>query len=300
MLGPGVLAVADCAAGLIWRVDLADGPRKATARVWLADDTMARDPDSGVTPPQPGIKRRPLRGADRAPVQHLDAGRRVQYLLSAPDTRRVSRPVTAPSQDALLPHRRRGNHFGHEPRQRTKAGLDGQDVDGDVAAVLRTLASRGHGRALAHVHRLADHHVDTGSRLRIASLRRDQRFGCADGCQPSGTGSPTADAPPAHMRRPVAGVTRPTAQVAEARRSWLVARCLHVCPGTARRRLARRGTAISGVADETAQAGNARHQATPEMPQRSGLLIRGRAAAGQRGRRHHGWAGVSMLHRCSG
>jgi hypothetical protein len=55
MLGPGVMAIADCAAGLIWRVDLADGARKAAARIWLADDTMAWDPDSGVTPPQPGI-----------------------------------------------------------------------------------------------------------------------------------------------------------------------------------------------------------------------------------------------------
>ncbi|WP_329044461.1 hypothetical protein OG738_24890 [Amycolatopsis sp. NBC_01488] len=52
LLGPGVLAVADCFAGLIWRVDLA-GP---TARVWLAHDTMGDDPDSEVAPPpQPGV-----------------------------------------------------------------------------------------------------------------------------------------------------------------------------------------------------------------------------------------------------
>jgi hypothetical protein len=56
MLGLGVLALADCFAGLIWRVDLADGARSATARVWLAHDTMAWDPDSAVPPPQqPGI-----------------------------------------------------------------------------------------------------------------------------------------------------------------------------------------------------------------------------------------------------
>jgi hypothetical protein len=56
MLGPGVMAIADCAAGLIWRVDLADNARSATARVWLADPTMAWDPDSEVAPPpQPGI-----------------------------------------------------------------------------------------------------------------------------------------------------------------------------------------------------------------------------------------------------
>ena len=56
LLGPGVLAVADRFAGLIWRVDLGDGARSATARVWLAHDTMADDPDSEVAPPrQPGI-----------------------------------------------------------------------------------------------------------------------------------------------------------------------------------------------------------------------------------------------------
>ncbi|MDD4866137.1 MAG: hypothetical protein PHQ28_03125 [Mycobacterium sp.] len=56
VLAPNVLAVADCFAGLIWRVDLADTGRCATARVWLSDDTMADDPNSGVPPPpQPGI-----------------------------------------------------------------------------------------------------------------------------------------------------------------------------------------------------------------------------------------------------
>ena len=56
LLGPNVMAVADCFAGLIWRVDLIDDARSATARVWLEDDTMAFDPDSGVPPPpQPGI-----------------------------------------------------------------------------------------------------------------------------------------------------------------------------------------------------------------------------------------------------
>jgi sugar lactone lactonase YvrE len=56
LLGPGTLAIADCFAGLIWRVDLADDGHAATARVWLTDDTMAFDPDSGVAPPpQPGV-----------------------------------------------------------------------------------------------------------------------------------------------------------------------------------------------------------------------------------------------------
>ncbi|MBY8857006.1 hypothetical protein K7711_11000 [Nocardia sp. CA2R105] len=56
LLGPNVLAIADCFAGLIWRVDLATGARAAAAQVWLEHDTMADDPDSGVPwPPQPGI-----------------------------------------------------------------------------------------------------------------------------------------------------------------------------------------------------------------------------------------------------
>jgi hypothetical protein len=56
LIGPHVLLVADSFAGLIWRVDLGPDAKSATARVWLAHDTMAMDPDSGVPwPPQPGI-----------------------------------------------------------------------------------------------------------------------------------------------------------------------------------------------------------------------------------------------------
>src|ERR1700744_1908309 len=56
LLGPKAMAIADCFAGLLWRVDLTDDARNATAAVWLSDDTMAFDPDSGVPPPpQPGI-----------------------------------------------------------------------------------------------------------------------------------------------------------------------------------------------------------------------------------------------------
>lgn len=56
LLGPGVMLAADCFAGLIWRLDLTDGARGATARVWLAHDTMADDPGSEVPPPpQPGV-----------------------------------------------------------------------------------------------------------------------------------------------------------------------------------------------------------------------------------------------------
>lgn len=56
LLAPGVLAVADCFAGMIWRVDLDQDARQASAQVWLAHDTMAFDADSGVPPPpQPGV-----------------------------------------------------------------------------------------------------------------------------------------------------------------------------------------------------------------------------------------------------
>lgn len=56
LIGPGVLLVADCFAGFIWRIDLAQGATSATARIWLAHDTMAMDPDSDLPPPpQPGV-----------------------------------------------------------------------------------------------------------------------------------------------------------------------------------------------------------------------------------------------------
>lgn len=56
LLAPGSIAIADCFAGLIWRVDLHDGGRSAEAEVWLSHPTMAWDPDSQVAPPpQPGV-----------------------------------------------------------------------------------------------------------------------------------------------------------------------------------------------------------------------------------------------------
>ncbi|WP_375487028.1 hypothetical protein [uncultured Mycobacterium sp.] len=56
LIGPKVMLVADCFGGFVWRVDLADNARGAIARIWLAHDTMAMDPDSGIPPPpQPGV-----------------------------------------------------------------------------------------------------------------------------------------------------------------------------------------------------------------------------------------------------
>ena len=52
----GTMLIADCFAGLIWRVDFNARAHDARARVWLTHDTMAFDPDSGMPPPpQPGI-----------------------------------------------------------------------------------------------------------------------------------------------------------------------------------------------------------------------------------------------------
>jgi hypothetical protein len=54
--GPSSMLVADCFAGLIWRVDLSDHAHRATAAVWISHDTMWPDPDSEVPPPpQPGV-----------------------------------------------------------------------------------------------------------------------------------------------------------------------------------------------------------------------------------------------------
>ncbi len=56
LLAPGVMLVADCFAGLIWRIDLGQGAHTARARVWLEHPSMRPDPDGEVAPPpQPGI-----------------------------------------------------------------------------------------------------------------------------------------------------------------------------------------------------------------------------------------------------
>jgi hypothetical protein len=54
LIAPGILLIADCFAGLIWRANLPADGGKATARVWLKHDSMAHDPD-GPMPDQPGI-----------------------------------------------------------------------------------------------------------------------------------------------------------------------------------------------------------------------------------------------------
>jgi sugar lactone lactonase YvrE len=41
LLAPGVMLLADCVEGLIWRIDLSEDGLSATAEVWLKHDTMA-------------------------------------------------------------------------------------------------------------------------------------------------------------------------------------------------------------------------------------------------------------------
>ena len=54
LIAPRITLVADSVAGQIWRVDLAEDGLTATARVWLAHDSMAFDPDNPLNP-QPGV-----------------------------------------------------------------------------------------------------------------------------------------------------------------------------------------------------------------------------------------------------
>jgi hypothetical protein len=54
LIAPRITLVADSVAGQIWRVDLAEDGLSATARVWLAHDSMAFDPDNPLNP-QPGV-----------------------------------------------------------------------------------------------------------------------------------------------------------------------------------------------------------------------------------------------------
>jgi hypothetical protein len=66
LLTQGVMLVADCFAGLIWRVDIAPGARQLKARVWLSHDSMGYYPGK-LKPEQPGVNG--VRYASR--TQHL-------------------------------------------------------------------------------------------------------------------------------------------------------------------------------------------------------------------------------------
>ncbi len=54
LLAPGVVLIADCFAGLIWRVSVQPGARDIQARVWLAHETMGYFPGK-LKPEQPGV-----------------------------------------------------------------------------------------------------------------------------------------------------------------------------------------------------------------------------------------------------
>lgn len=63
LLAPGVILIADCAAGLIWRVDLSEDGLAGTAKVWLRHESMTpgTDPEQAVhltqtfSIPYPGV-----------------------------------------------------------------------------------------------------------------------------------------------------------------------------------------------------------------------------------------------------
>ena len=54
LLAPGVVMIADCFAGLVWRVDVQPGGRDIQARVWLRDESMGYFPGK-LKPEQPGV-----------------------------------------------------------------------------------------------------------------------------------------------------------------------------------------------------------------------------------------------------
>ena len=54
LLGPGVILVADCFAGLIWRLDFTPGNDRPSFRVWLEHESMGYFPGR-MKPEQPGV-----------------------------------------------------------------------------------------------------------------------------------------------------------------------------------------------------------------------------------------------------
>ena len=54
LIAPGVVLIADCFAGLIWRVDVQAGGRDIQARVWVEHETMGYFPGK-LKPEQPGV-----------------------------------------------------------------------------------------------------------------------------------------------------------------------------------------------------------------------------------------------------
>ena len=54
LLAPGIVLIADCFAGLIWRIDVQPDAREMEARVWLEHDSMGYFPGK-LKPEQPGV-----------------------------------------------------------------------------------------------------------------------------------------------------------------------------------------------------------------------------------------------------
>lgn len=85
LIGPGVMLVADCVEGLIWRVDLAADGLSATSRVWYQHDSMAA-----------GGGRPPVRFADGSEVPFPG----INGLAYGPKTQHVY--WTTSSQDVFM------------------------------------------------------------------------------------------------------------------------------------------------------------------------------------------------------
>jgi hypothetical protein len=82
VIAPHVLLIADCVAGLIWRVDLDDDGPSATARVWLQHDTMAPGTDPSAVKLTPTVQI-PFPGVNG--VRYAGRTNFVYYTASAPE-----------------------------------------------------------------------------------------------------------------------------------------------------------------------------------------------------------------------
>jgi hypothetical protein len=55
MIAPGVVLIADCFAGMIWRVDIPADGKDPRCHVWLKHYSMNHDPNGGALADQPGV-----------------------------------------------------------------------------------------------------------------------------------------------------------------------------------------------------------------------------------------------------
>ncbi|MGH3634390.1 MAG: hypothetical protein ACRDTS_09905 [Mycobacterium sp.] len=92
LLGPGVMLVADCFAGFIWRIDLGQDARSAIARIWLAHDTMAMDPAGNAEFAY--VTRHRANTVDRVPLEPRQ-GSEVRHIAGDPLDKALIGPSSA-------------------------------------------------------------------------------------------------------------------------------------------------------------------------------------------------------------